>query len=72
MAITGDLTQIDLPRGTKSGLTDALETLRGVEGIGIVQFTEEDVVRHALVMRIVRAYQRRDKQLAEGAVPAPR
>src|SRR5271168_5518489 len=55
MAVTGDLSQIDLPRGTRSGLTDALETLDGVEGIGTIRFTETDVVRHPLVMRIVRA-----------------
>ncbi|MGB8843317.1 MAG: PhoH family protein [Aliidongia sp.] len=61
MAVTGDLSQIDLPRGTRSGLTDALETLGGVEGIGIVRFTEADVVRHPLVMRIVRAYEARDR-----------
>jgi phosphate starvation-inducible PhoH-like protein len=61
MAVTGDLSQIDLPRGTRSGLTDALETLDGVEGIGMVKFTEADVVRHPLVMRIVRAYEARDR-----------
>jgi phosphate starvation-inducible protein PhoH and related proteins len=61
MAVTGDLSQIDLPRGTRSGLTDALETLDGVEGIGMVRFTENDVVRHPLVMRIVRAYEARDR-----------
>jgi phosphate starvation-inducible PhoH-like protein len=60
MAITGDLTQIDLPRGTQSGLSDALETLEGVEGIGLTRFSETDVVRHPLVMRIVQAYARRD------------
>jgi phosphate starvation-inducible PhoH-like protein len=59
MAITGDLTQIDLPKGQQSGLTDALDTLDGVEGIGIVRLTEIDVVRHALVRRIVQAYERR-------------
>jgi phosphate starvation-inducible PhoH-like protein len=61
MAITGDLSQIDLPRGTRSGLSDALETLAGVEGIGMIQFSEADVVRHPLVMRIVHAYEARDR-----------
>jgi phosphate starvation-inducible protein PhoH and related proteins len=79
MAVTGDLSQIDLPRGTRSGLTDALETLDGVEGIGMVRFTESDVVRHPLVMRIVRAYEARDRARrsqgpvseGESAEPAP-
>jgi phosphate starvation-inducible PhoH-like protein len=64
MAITGDLSQIDLPRGTRSGLTDALETLEGVEGISVVRFGEQDVVRHPLVARIVRAYETRDRNRA--------
>jgi phosphate starvation-inducible PhoH-like protein len=62
MAVTGDLSQIDLPRGTQSGLKDALETLIGVEGVATVQFTEADVVRHPLVSRIVRAYDQRDRR----------
>src|SRR6185312_5110111 len=61
MAVTGDLSQIDLPRGTRSGLADALETLTGVEGIGTVRFTEADVVRHPLVARIVKAYDARER-----------
>ncbi|MFS8046850.1 PhoH family protein [Rhizobium sp. BR 314] len=56
MIITGDPSQIDLPRGVKSGLVEALELLNGVEGITIVRFKDTDVVRHALVARIVRAY----------------
>ncbi|WP_114395755.1 PhoH family protein [Oleisolibacter albus] len=56
MAITGDITQIDLPSGQISGLKDALRILQGVEGVGFVHFTEADVVRHPLVGRIVRAY----------------
>jgi len=56
MAVTGDVSQTDLPLGAKSGLTDALEVLQGVKGIGFVQFTHADVVRHPLVTRIVRAY----------------
>src|SRR5947209_11293550 len=58
MVVTGDVTQIDLPSGRKSGLLDAMDVLRGVEGISFVQFDEKDVVRHHLVMRIVKAYER--------------
>ena len=58
--ITGDLTQTDLPRGQKSGLRDAVEVLRAVEGISFTFFTAHDVVRHPLVARIVRAYESRD------------
>jgi phosphate starvation-inducible PhoH-like protein len=54
--ITGDLTQIDLPNPKKSGLFDALRVLDGVEGIRFCHFEDVDVVRHALVQRIVRAY----------------
>lgn len=56
MVITGDLTQVDLPAGVLSGLKDALRALDGVPEIGYLTFGEEDVVRHALVSRIVRAY----------------
>src|SRR5215468_2488615 len=59
MVVTGDPTQVDLPPQTKSGLAEALETLSGVDGIAIVRFTDEDVVRHDLVARIVRAYEAR-------------
>ncbi|MGH9414490.1 MAG: PhoH family protein [Terriglobales bacterium] len=55
--ITGDITQIDLPNGRRSGLLQAIELLSGVEGITVTYFDEHDVVRHALVQRIVRAYQ---------------
>ena len=65
MAVTGDPSQVDLPSGMRSGLTDALETLTGTEGIGIVTFDERDVVRHPLVARIVRAYDQRDRKQAE-------
>ncbi len=58
MAITGDPSQIDLPRGMRSGLVQALDFLRGVEGIGFVTFSAADVVRHPLVARIVEAYGR--------------
>src|SRR5580692_8786129 len=58
MVVTGDLTQIDLPSGKRCGLVDAVEVLRGVEGISFVYFDERDVVRHSLVQRIVKAYER--------------
>jgi phosphate starvation-inducible PhoH-like protein len=57
--ITGDITQIDLPMEKRSGLVEAIEILEGVEGIGFMAFTEEDVVRHPLVQSIIRAYERR-------------
>ncbi len=60
--ITGDMTQIDLPRQVKSGLKDAIEVLRGVDGISFTFFESRDVVRHPLVARIVNAYEKRDQQ----------
>jgi len=76
MAVTGDPTQIDLPRGTQSGLKDALDTLGGVEGVAVVRFGEDDVVRHPMVQRIVHAYNARDRQRSvardiESAEPDP-
>ena len=59
MVITGDLSQVDLPQGTRSGLRDALDTLEGVQGIGVNRFDVRDVVRHPLVARIVDAYEQR-------------
>ncbi len=59
MVITGDLTQVDLPAGTRSGLRDALDTLEGVAGIAVCRFDKRDVVRHPLVARIVDAYDQR-------------
>lgn len=56
--ITGDVTQVDLPRGTKSGLSHVVEVLRDVKGIGFTHFKSKDVVRHPLVQRIVEAYDR--------------
>ncbi len=56
MVVTGDLSQIDLPNGQMSGLRDALGKLEGVEGISMVRFSDSDVVRHPLVMRVIRAY----------------
>ena len=61
MVVTGDPTQVDLPTGARSGLSDALEALRGVESMAVVRFTEKDVVRHPLVARIVHAYEARDR-----------
>ena len=58
MVVNGDESQIDLPRGTVSGLVEAMDVLRGIEGVGHARFTAEDVVRHALVGRIVAAYDR--------------
>ncbi len=55
--ITGDITQIDLPEGTRSGLVEAYEILRHIEGIDFVLFTERDVVRHPLVQEIIKAYE---------------
>ena len=60
MVINGDLSQTDLPRGTTSGLNEAVRILRGVNGIGMVEMDENDVVRHPLVARIVKAYDRAD------------
>jgi len=87
MVVTGDLTQMDLPMGRRSGLLDAVDILKGVEGISFVQFDERDVVRHSLVQRIVRAYEKYNEgivgkqlslKLADGipaepdpAIPAP-
>ncbi len=70
MAVTGDLSQIDLPPNTRSGLRDALETLDGVSGVATVRFTEADVVRHPLVSRIVRAYDERDRRRQGGSDPS--
>ncbi len=58
MVVNGDVTQIDLPDGRKSGLKHAVGVLKNVEGVGIVTLTAQDVVRHPMVMRIVRAYER--------------
>ena len=60
--VCGDFTQIDLPRGMKSGLADAIGVLDAVEGISIVSLKNEDIVRNPLVKKIVAAYERRDKE----------
>lgn len=65
MIITGDLTQIDLPREQRSGLKEALKILDGVEGIGVVKLGQKDIVRHKLVTRIVNAYDKYDKERTE-------
>ncbi len=65
MVVNGDVTQIDLP-GRRSGLLDAIEVLKGVEGISFVQFDERDVVRHTLVQRIVKAYERYGETIGAG------
>ena len=67
MIVTGDMTQIDLPLGARSGLRDALETLDGMEGVAVCHFTHRDVVRHDLVTRIVKAYDARDRALPDNA-----
>ena len=59
--ITGDITQTDLPRGERSGLRDALELVDEIRGIGVVEFTDADVVRHPLVAALIRAYDARDR-----------
>jgi phosphate starvation-inducible PhoH-like protein len=63
--ITGDITQTDLPRGERSGLRDALELVHDIRGIGVVEFTDADVVRHPLVAALIRAYDKRDRARSE-------
>ena len=65
MIITGDATQIDLPRSVQSGLLQSLRILRGVQGIGIIEYEKKDIVRHPLVQRIVDAYEAREKKVDE-------
>ena len=62
--VTGDVTQVDLPHGARSGLAEARELLQGIDGIAFCHFTEVDVVRHPLVQRIIVAYERRDTEVA--------
>jgi phosphate starvation-inducible PhoH-like protein len=64
--VTGDVSQIDLPRGVKSGLKDAMEVLSEIEGISFTFFQSADVVRHPLVARVIDAYDKRDKQSEGG------
>src|SRR5436189_181418 len=63
--IAGDVTQIDLPNGRRSGLVEAMDIVSKVEGISFVYFTERDVVRHSLVQRIIRAYEDYESSKAE-------
>lgn len=65
MVITGDATQIDLPRSVQSGLLQALRILKGVKGIGVVEYGKKDIVRHPLVQRIVDAYEAREQKVDE-------
>jgi phosphate starvation-inducible protein PhoH and related proteins len=67
MVVTGDQTQIDLPAGKKSGLLNAIDVLNGVEEIAFVYFNEKDVVRHRLVQRIVKAYDRYNEMIGAGS-----
>ena len=64
--VTGDITQTDLPAGKKSGLAEAIQILRGIPGIGIVELTGHDIVRHELVQKIVEAYDAKDIAESEG------
>ncbi len=64
--VTGDITQIDLPKGTESGLEHVRQVLKGIEGIKFVYLTDQDVVRHELVQKIVQAYERFEKRRATG------
>jgi phosphate starvation-inducible PhoH-like protein len=66
MVVNGDVTQIDLPGGKRSGLLDAVEVLKGVEGISFINFDERDVVRHSLVQRIVKAYEKYNETIGAG------
>ena len=65
MVITGDVTQIDLPRSITSGLIHALKVLKDVKGMGVVQFDKRDIVRHHLVQRIVEAYERHEAEMRD-------
>lgn len=65
MVVTGDVTQIDLPRSVRSGLLNALRILKGVKGIGVIEYEKKDIVRHPLVQRIVDAYEDREKEVEQ-------
>ncbi|ADD02194.1 MULTISPECIES: PhoH family protein [Thermoanaerobacter] len=69
--ITGDVTQIDLPRGKKSGLKEVMEILKGIEGIEFVMLSEEDVIRHPLVAKIIKAYEIYEKNKEENKSEIP-
>ena len=72
MIVTGDMTQIDLPRQQLSGLKEALNILEGVEGISVIRLDEKDIVRHKLVTRIVNAYETADKKHSEKNIESSR
>ena len=67
MVVTGDLSQVDLPRGIRSGLRDAVDTLKGTDGVAFVRFSSADTVRHRLVTRIVEAYDTVERRRKTGA-----
>ena len=69
MIITGDMTQIDLPRGQRSGLKEAISILGGIEGLAIINLTQKDIVRHKLVTRIVHAYEEYDHKCVQQQLP---
>ncbi|MGH0032004.1 MAG: PhoH family protein [Myxococcota bacterium] len=69
--VTGDVTQIDLDGGRRSGLVEALQVLRGVDGIGFMEFSDKDVVRHPLVQSIIRAYDRHAPHAGRGGHAPP-
>ncbi|AIS52180.1 PhoH-like protein [Thermoanaerobacter kivui] len=69
--ITGDITQIDLPRGKKSGLKEVMEILKGIEGIEFVMLTEQDVIRHPLVAKIIKAYEIYERNMRESETEKP-
>jgi phosphate starvation-inducible PhoH-like protein len=66
MIITGDMTQIDLPRGVRSGLREASQILKGIKGISFIEMNEKDIVRHKLVTRIVNAYNKYEAEIERG------
>lgn len=65
MIVTGDLTQIDLPREQKSGLKEAMHILADIDGISVIKLNQKDIVRHKLVTRIVNAYDAYDRKVQE-------
>jgi len=71
IVVTGDVTQMDLPDGTSSGLVEAARVLRDVKGLTFVEFSGRDIIRHPMVQRIVDAYERADAAKATGSPPAP-
>jgi len=66
VVVTGDITQIDLPKGQVSGLVEAAEVLKGIPGIALVYLTNQDVVRHEMVQKIIQAYERRQPSYEKG------